>query len=235
MRDEGHGQSILKKMTANTVTSAIPRQPHTIDDIPSGVGSPLAKLPGNRVPSDFQSQLQAFQAHTQKTYDWYTKLKQSQSCAKRPSSRKRECQAQPKPLMETPTQSPLQKTGRLQSVVSVVQKEQPKRDRSTPQDPCNDDVPVRRRADKTFEIAPYHLCGSHEVITEQFVLYCTDRFGREEFQDKVEDFDNMFGHRTAFVAHFCMVMAVYFEVAWVRGYRWIFPNIPPEMEKMTLR
>ena len=30
-------------------------------------------------------------------------------------------------------------------------------------------------------------------------------------------------------------MVVYFEVAWVRGERWIFPNIPPEMEKMTSR
>ena len=67
------------------------------------------------------------------------------------------------------------------------------------------------------------------------MLYCTDRFGREEFQDEVEDFGNVFGHRTAFVARFCMATAVYFEVAWVRGYRWVFPNIPPEMEKMTSR
>ena len=138
-RDEDRGQSILKKMTANTVstaTSATPRQPHTIGDVPSGIGSPLARHPGNRIllggdfslKPGYQLQLQAFQAHTQKTYDWYTKLKQSQSCAKRPSSRKREQQAQTKPLMDTPTQSPLQKTGRLQSVVSVVKKEQPKRD-----------------------------------------------------------------------------------------------------------
>ena len=32
-----------------------------------------------------------------------------------------------------------------------------------------------------------------------------------------------------------MAMAVYFEVAWVRGKRWIFLNILPEMEKMTSR
>ena len=196
-RDEGHGRSILKKITANTATGTILWQPHTIGDVPSGVGSPLAKHPGNRVPSGdfsfrsgFQSQLQAFQAHTQKTYDWYTKLKQSQSYVKRSSSRKREHQAQPKPLVETPTQSPLQKTGRLQSVVSVVQKEQPKRDRSTQWDPCDDDVPIRRHIDGTFETAPYHLCGSPEVIAEQFVLYCTDRFGWEEFQDEVNDFGN---------------------------------------------
>ena len=69
-RDEGHGRSILKKMTANTSTGTIPRQPHTIGDVPSGVGSPLAKHPGNRVPSGdfsfrsgFQSQLQVFQSH----------------------------------------------------------------------------------------------------------------------------------------------------------------------------
>ena len=244
-RDEGRGRSILKKMTANTAstaTGAIPRQPHAISNVPSGIGSPLAKHPSNRVPlgdfsfkSGFQSQLQAFQAHTQKTYDWYTKLKQSQSCAKWPSSRKQERQAQPKPLMETPTQSPLQKTGRLQSVVSVVQKEQPKRDRSTQRDPCDDDVPVHRHADGTFETAPYHLCRSPEVIAEQFVLYCTDRFSREEFQGEVEDFGNVFGHQTAFVARYCMATAVYFEVTWVHGYRWIFPNILPEMEKMTSR
>ena len=139
-RDEGCGQRILKKMTVNTATSTTPQQPHTIGDVPSGVGSPLARHPGNRVAlgGDFslkpgcQSQLQVFQAHTQKMYDWYTKLKQSQSCAKRPSSRKWERQAQPKPLMDTPTQSPLQKTGLLQSVVSVVKKEQSKRDRSVP-------------------------------------------------------------------------------------------------------
>ena len=188
-------------MTVNTATGAIPRQPHTIGNIPSGVGSPLAKHPGNRVPSGdfsfksgFQSQLQKIQAHMKKTYDWYTNLKQSYPNVKRSSSRKRKCQAQPKPLMETSTQLPLQKTGRLQSVVSVVQKEQPKRDRSAQRDPCDDDVPVRRCANGTFETAPYHLIGSPEVIAEQFVLYCTDRFGRDKFQDEVDDFGNVFGH-----------------------------------------
>ena len=67
------------------------------------------------------------------------------------------------------------------------------------------------------------------------MLYITNRFGREEFKDEVDDFGNMFGHRTTFVARFCMATAVYFEVAWVRGYRWVFPNIPPEMERMTSR
>ena len=38
-----------------------------------------------------------------------------------------------------------------------------------------------------------------------------------------------------FTARYCMAMAVYFEVAWVRGEKWIFPIIPPHMEKMTSR
>ena len=229
-------------MTANTATDAIPRQPHTIGDVPSGIGSPLAKHPGNRVPSGdfsfksgFQSQLQMLQSHAKKTYDWYTSLKQSYPYVKQSSSRKRECQTQPKPLVETSTQSPLQKTGRLQSVVSMVQKEQSKRDRSTQRDRCDDDVPAHRCANRAFETAPYHLIGSPETITEQFVLYCTDRFSRDDFEDEVNDFGNVFGHQTAFIVHYCMATVVYFEVAWVRGERWIFLNIPPEMEKMTSR
>ena len=117
-RDEGHGRSILKKTTANTMTGTILRQPHIIGDVPSGVGSPLAKHPGNRVPSGdfslksgFQSQMQTFQSETKKMYDWYTTLKQLYPYVKWSSSRKQECQAQPKPLVETPSQSPLQKTG----------------------------------------------------------------------------------------------------------------------------
>ena len=179
--------------------------------------------------------MKKFQDHAQKTYDWYTKLKQSQSCAQRPSTRKREHQAPSKLPTDTPTQSPLQKSGRLQSVVSVMKKEQPK-DRGAPRDPADDDIPVHRHSNNgTFESAPYHLCGSPEVIAEQFVLYCTDRFGREEFKDEVEDYGNVFSHQTTFVTCFCMVTAVYFEVTWVRGYQWVFPNILPEMEKMTSR
>ena len=83
--------------------------------------------------------------------------------------------------------------------------------------------------------APYHLIGAPAVIAEQFVLYCMDRFNRDDFEDEVKDFGNVFEHRTAFIARYCMAMVVYFEVAWVRGERWIFPIIPLEMEKMTSR
>ena len=113
-RAEGRGRSILKKETVNTATGAISRQPHTIGNVPSGVGSPLAKHPGNRVPSGdfsfssgFQSQLKGFQSQVKVTYDSYTSLKQSNTSFKWSSSRKWERQTQPKPLVETPTQWPL--------------------------------------------------------------------------------------------------------------------------------
>ena len=83
--------------------------------------------------------------------------------------------------------------------------------------------------------APYHLIRAPAVIAEQFVSYCTDRFNRDDFEDEVKDFSNVFEHQTAFIVHYCMVMVVYFEVTWVCGERWIFPIIPPEMEKMMSR
>ena len=55
-----------------------------------------------------------------------------------------------------------------------------------------------------------------------------DRFSSDDFQDEVNDFGNVFGHRTTFIVCYCMATAVYFEVAWVHGERWIFPNILPE-------
>ena len=206
------------------MTGAIPQRPHASDDIPSGVGSPLGKHPGNRVPQgDFR-----FRAQLKVTYESYISL--------RPPSREREHQTQPKPLVETPTQSPLQKTGWLQSVVSMVQKkEQPQRDKSTHRDRSEDGIITHQRPNGTFMSAPYHLIGAPVVLAEQFLLYCMDSFNRDDFEDEVKDFGNVFEHRTAFIARYCMVMAVYFEVTWVRGEKWIFPLIPPEMEKMTSR
>ena len=131
-RDEGHGRSILKKTTATSIT---PRKPHTISDVPSGIGSPLTKHPGNRMlQGDFHLR---FQAQLKATYGSYTSFRQS---------RKSEHQTQPKLLVTTPTQSPLQKTGQLQSVVTVVQKatpEQPQRDEGTHQDQSEDGVIAR--------------------------------------------------------------------------------------------
>ena len=226
-RTEERGRSILKKETVNTATGAIPQRPHASDAVPSGIGSPLAKHPGNRTPQGnfkFRMQLKA-------TYDSYVNL--------RLPSRKREHQTLLKPLVATPTQSPLQKTGRLQSVVTVVQKkvtlEQPQRDKSTHQDQSEDGIIARRHPDGTFMSVPYHLITAPPEQAEEFLLYCTDRFNRDDFEDELTDFGNVFEHRTAFTACYCMAMAVYFEVAWVRGEKWIFPLIPPQMEKMTSR
>ena len=83
--------------------------------------------------------------------------------------------------------------------------------------------------------APYLLITAPPEQAEQFLLYCTDRFNRDDFEDELKVFGNVFEHRTAFTACYCMAMAVYFEVAWVRGEKWIFPLIPPQMEKMTSR
>ena len=148
--------------------------------------------------------------------------------------RKREHQTLQKPLTATPTQSPLQKTGRLQSVVTVVQNkvtlEQPQRDR---RDQSEDGVIARWRPDRTFMSVPYHLITTPPEQAEQFLLYCTDRFNRDDFKDELTDFGNVFECRTIFIACCCMAMAVYFEVAWVHGEKWIFPLIPPQMEKTS--
>ena len=80
--------------------------------------------------------------------------------------------------------------------------------------------------------APYHLIAAPLQQAEEFLLYCTDRFNRDDFEDELTDFGNVFERRTTFIAHCCMAMAVYFEVAWVRGEKWIFPLIPPQMEEM---
>ena len=154
-RDKNRGRNILKKMTANSAgaeTSTTPRQPHKIGDVPRGVGSPLDRHPSNheqygkgdhRSTPKFWVLIKKVDDHAQKTYDWYSRLKQSQS-----SCRKREHQVVPKPPGGTPTQSPLQKSGRLQSVVSIVKKQAPQ-DRGASRDPVND---------RTFhESAPYHL------------------------------------------------------------------------------
>ena len=87
-------------------------------------------------------------------------------------------------------------------------------------------LPPTDTSDGTFMSAPYHLIRAPVVIAEQFVLYCMDRFNRNDFEDEVKDFGNVFEHRTAFIVRYCMAMVVYFEVTWVRGKRWVFPIIP---------
>ena len=40
-------------------------------------------------------------------------------------------------------------------------------------------------------MVPYHLIGSPETIAKQFVLYCTDRFSRDDFEDEVNDWQHV--------------------------------------------
>ena len=123
-------------------------------------------------------------------YDSYVNL--------RSPSRKREHQTLPKPLVATPTQLPLQKTGWLQSVVTMVQKketlEQPQRDKSTHRDRNEDDVIAQRHPDGMFMSVTYHLITALPEQAEEFLLYCTDRFNRDNFEDELTDFDNVFEH-----------------------------------------
>ena len=120
-------------------------------------------------------------------------------------------------------------------MVTMVKKmtlEQPQRDKSTHRDQSEDGVIAWRHPNGTFMSAPYHLITAPPEQAEEFLLYCTDRFNRDDFEDELTDFGNVFEHRTAFPARYCMAMAVYFEVTWVCGEKWIFPLIPPQMEKM---
>ena len=79
-------------------------------------------------------------------------------------------------------------------MVQKVTPEQPQRDKSTHRDQSEDGVIAERRSDRTFMSAPYHLIGAPAMIAEQFVLYCMDRFNRDDFEDEVKDFGNVFEH-----------------------------------------
>ena len=136
-----------------------------------------------------------------------------------------------------PTQSPLQKTVKLKSLVSKVQKvpvDQGKsrsqsRNRRRDQSHARQEEPVQRAFDGTYPSAPYHLMDGGPEDTKEFLLYLTNRFTRNYFGPEITDLGRVFEGQTAYVARWCMAMAVYFEVAWVRGVRWVFPLIPNTM------
>ena len=69
---------------------------------------------------------------------------------------------------------------------------QPQRDRSAHQDQSEDGIIARRRPDGTFMSAPYHLIAAPLQQAEEFLLYCTDRFNRDDFEDELMDFGNVF-------------------------------------------
>ena len=90
--------------------------------------------------------------------------------------------------------------------------------------------------------APYHLIGVQEVMgwegqdsEKALLLYIMDRFTWEYYSPELNDFGNAFGSKTVFITRSCMAAALYFEVAWARGEKWIFLLIPDLMSRTPLR
>ena len=67
------------------------------------------------------------------------------------------------------------------------------------------------------------------------LLYIMDRFTWEYYSPELNDFGNTFGSKTVFITRSCMAAALYFEVAWARGEKWIFLLIPDLMSRTPLR
>ena len=226
------GRSILKKVTANTSRDAGSQDIHGDQDVPRGVGSPLTRLqPGVRAPMGTgckAHQQTAFQDAMKQCYTNY---------ASRSRLRKREHHQAP-PSAPTPTQSPAQKTSKLKSIVTVVNKpQQPRSERSGHDRPLAEPTSVWCPTSR----APYHLIGVRAVAGEKdreneedLIKYIMNRFTWEHYGAELHDAANAFGGRTTYVARFCMAMVLYFEVAWIRGEKWIFPVIPEELTGTTL-
>ena len=227
---EERGRCILKKKTANTPTDT-PRQPHpgTHTPGPFGVGSLLARLYEHEATNAQVQSTRTFQTKMKDCYDSYTES--------RSRSRKQEHQTIPKTVSVTPTQSPLQKTVKLKSIMSKVQKAPVDQGKSHSQS-CNrrhdqsrarQEEPVQRAFEVTYSSAPYHLMDGGKKDAKEFLLYLTNRFTRDYFGPEITDLGRVFKGQTAYMARWCMVMAVYFEVVWVQGVRWVFPLIPDAM------
>ena len=192
--------------------------------------------PGVRRPgaSPYQEEQQtAFQTAMKQCYTDYAS---SRSCL-----RKRE-HIQSRAVTPTPMQSPAQKAFKLKSTVTVVEPASQPRHRSSSHHrsssrhrssshhgPQVSDTPVWR----PHCGVPYHLIGVCEVegkrdqeSEKHLLLYIMDRFTWEHYSPELNDFGNAFGSKTVFVTRFCMAAALYFEVAWARGEKWIFPLIP---------
>ena len=221
-RQEERGHSILKKRTANT-DKAAPRQPH----------SDQAAFPDNRTPmgtGDGSNQQQAFQTTLKQCYSDYA--------SGRSSSRKREHTQPRRTAAPTPMQSPAQKNFKVKSTVTLVEPASQPRRRSHSHQGWASETPAwcpHRRA-------PYHLIGIREAMDQEgqdsekaLLLYIMDRFTWEYYSPELNDFGNAFGSKTVFITRSCMAAALYFEVAWARGEKWIFPLIPDLMSRTLLR
>ena len=222
----------------------IPRWPHAKQEVPSGIGSPLklAPHPGARMPtgttptyigSPKEEEQTAFQDAMRKCYTEYIE-KRSRS-----KSRKWEHVKGTLAASSTPTQSSAQKSFKLKSTVTVVdQANKPKlRDRSRNRRWLQENPAWRPEC-----TAPYHLIGVREVAGEEdkesekdLILYFMNRFSWGHYGPELNDFGNAFSGNTIWATRFCMAAALYLEVAWARGERWIFPVIPDKLTKTSTR
>ena len=57
----------------------------------------------------------------------------------------------------------------------------------------------------------------------------------DHYGPELSDFGNAFSGNTVYATRFCMAAALYFEVAWARGEKWIFPIIPDKLTKTPMR
>ena len=142
-------------------------------------------------------------------------------------------------------QSPAQKAFKLKSTVTVVEPASRPRHRSNSHHrsssrhrPQVSDMPAWR----PHRGVPYHLIGICKVegkrdqeSEKHLLLYIMDRFTWEHYSPELNDFGNAFGSKTVFVTRFCMAAALYFEVAWARGEKWIFPLIPDLLTESPMR
>ena len=152
--------------------------------------------------------------------------------------RKRE-HTQSRAVTPTPMQSPAQKTFKLKSTVTVVEPALQPRHRSSSRHRLRvSDTPVWH----PHRGVPYHLIGICEVegkgdqeSKKHLLLYIMDRFTWEHYSPELNDFGNAFGSKTVFVTRFCMAVALYFEIAWARGEKWIFPLIPDLLTEAPMR
>ena len=78
--------------------------------------------------------------------------------------------------------------------------------------------------------------GRRDIGSEKhLLLYMMDRFTWEHYSPELNNLGNAFGSRTVFTTRFCMAAALYFEVAWTRGEKWIFPLIPDLLTQSPMR
>ena len=80
------------------------------------------------------------------------------------------------------------------------------------------------------------VAGEEDKESEKdLILYFMNRFSWDHYGPELGDFGNAFGGHTVYVTRFCMAAALYLEVAWARGEKWIFPVIPDKLTKTHMR